>query len=115
MSTMVACCGLDCARCPSLLATKSDDDAARARTAAFLAEKYGLILEPRDINCDGCLAVGGRLLAYCRGCEVRRCCRAKGLDGCLSCGESPCEALERFHAFSPDAKASFDALRARSS
>jgi hypothetical protein len=112
MSTMLACCGLDCFRCPSFLATKSNDDDARERTAVYLAEKFGLVLKPEDIDCDGCLA-GGNLLDYCRTCEIRHCCRAKGLDSCLSCGESPCELLERFHEFSPDAKAAFCALRVR--
>lgn len=111
MSRMIAYCGLVCSSCPSFLATQNDDDAARAKTAAFLAEKFGLNLKPEDINCDGCLTVEGRLLDFCQTCGIKQCCSKRGLENCVLCGEQQCEKLISFHEFSPDAKACFNALK----
>lgn len=111
MSRMIAYCGLVCSVCPSFLATKNNDDAAREKTAVFLASKFGLNLKPEDINCDGCLSEGGRLLDFCRTCGIKRCCSQKGLENCAVCDEQPCAELVKFHQFSPDAKASFEELK----
>ncbi|AFM24060.1 DUF3795 domain-containing protein [Desulfomonile tiedjei] len=111
MSGMIACCGLVCSSCPSFLATQNDDDVARAKTAALYAEKFGLNFKPEEINCDGCLTTGGRQISYCRVCKIRECCIEKGLTNCASCAGAPCEDLLAFHKFSPEAKASFDALK----
>ncbi|WP_347489805.1 DUF3795 domain-containing protein [Desulfoscipio sp. XC116] len=111
MSKMIAYCGLICSNCPSFLATKNNDNAAREKTSALLAEKFGLDVKPEDINCDGCLTVGERLLDFCRTCGIRQCCSERGLENCALCDEQPCEKLISFHKFSPDAKACFDALK----
>ncbi len=114
MSRMIAYCGLVCSECPTFLATLTDDDVARARTAAIYAENFGFDLRAEEIDCDGCRSEGGTLMAYCRACVIRECCRTKGLDNCTVCPDQPCENLAEFHAFSPGAKASFDALRGQS-
>jgi len=111
MPRMIAYCGLVCPECPTYLATRADDDAARARTAAMYAEKFGFDLRPEEIDCDGCRSDGGTLMAYCRACVIRECCHAKGFENCALCPDQPCESLAEFHAFSPGGKASFDALR----
>ncbi len=107
---MIAYCGLVCSNCPTFIATQNDDDAAREQTAALYAQKFGLNLPKEEINCDGCLSVGGRHIGYCRVCEIRKCCRDRGLENCACCA-APCEKLLRFHEFSPDARASFEALK----
>lgn len=111
MTQMIAYCGLVCSNCPTFLATKNDDDAARQKTAALYSEKFGFDLKPEDINCDGCLSQGGKLIGYCQVCEIRKCCRQKGLDHCALCEEQGCEKMAKFHEFSPDAKAAFEALK----
>ena len=110
MAEMIAYCGLVCTRCPTYLATQSDDDAAREKTATMLAEKYGLQLPPEAINCDGCLSSGSRRMGYCDTCAVRKCAAARGVEHCAVCEDQPCDALNAFHAFSPEAKAAFEAL-----
>ncbi|MFH1114114.1 MAG: DUF3795 domain-containing protein [Pseudomonadota bacterium] len=107
---LIAYCGLVCSECPTFLATKNDDDAARKQTAAMYAEKFGLDFEPADINCDGCKSETGKMISFCQVCEIRKCCRLKNLVNCASCWEQPCEILTTFHEFSPDAKARFEAL-----
>jgi hypothetical protein len=111
MSKMTAYCGLVCTDCPTFIATQNDDDVARAKTAAFYHKTYGFDLKPEDINCDGCLADGDKLIGYCQTCKIRKCCSEKGLANCAHCEEQPCEDLKEFHAFSRHAKASFEALR----
>jgi len=108
---MIACCGLVCSACPTHIATQNDDDVARANTAALYAEKFGLNLKPEEINCDGCLTVGGKQIGYCQVCNIRQCCTEKGLANCAHCPDQSCEKLASFHQFSPDAKASFESLK----
>lgn len=110
MSQIIAYCGLVCSSCPVFLATKNDDDAARKETADFFSKKFGLDFKPEDVNCDGCLCEGGRLIAHCSICEIRKCCREKGHKNCAVCKEQPCGHLSKFHELSSDAKASFEAL-----
>lgn len=110
MSKMIAFCGLDCSVCPTYLATKADDDEARKKTAAFYTEKFGFDMTPEEINCRGCHSESGVLISYCRTCEIRKCGREKGIGNCRACKAQPCDKLVKFHAFSPDAKAAFQAL-----
>jgi len=113
MSKMIAYCGLVCSNCPTFIATQNDDDAAREKTAALYAQKFGMNLQKEDINCDGCLSVGERKIGYCQVCEIRQCCLGRGLEHCVICPEQPCEKILRFHEFSPEAKASFEALKGK--
>lgn len=110
MPKIIACCGLVCSSCPVFIATQNDDDNAREKTAVFFSKKYGFDFKPEDINCDGCLSEGGRLIAHCSICEIRKCCREKGIENCVICKNQPCGILVRFHELSADAKASFEAL-----
>lgn len=110
---MIAYCGLVCTKCPTYQATQADDDEARRKTADLYAKKFGLKLNPEDINCDGCLSVGGKLIGYCQSCEIRNCAKQKAVANCAQCDERPCEKLVQFHQFSPEAKAAFEALANR--
>ena len=111
MSKMIAYCGLVFSECPTFLATQNDDDVARQKTADLYAEKFGINLKPEDINCDGCKSEGGKLIGYCQSCDIRQCCREKGLENCAHCNDQSFEKLTQFHEFSTDAKASFEALK----
>ena len=110
MPEMIAYCGLVCTNCPTYLATQANDNEARQRTAELYEKKFGLKFKPEDINCDGCLSVGGKLIGYCHSCEIRKCAINKDITHCAKCDEQPCENLKKFHEFSSDAKAAFDAF-----
>jgi len=110
MSEMIAYCGLVCTSCPQYIATQNDDDIARGKIAKQLAEKFGLHFKPEEINCDGCLSTGDRLIGFCNTCEVRKCGITKSVENCSACDDQPCDKLNKFHEFSPDAKVSFEAL-----
>jgi len=111
MSRMIGYCGLVCTDCPAFLATKDNDDVARAKTAALYAEEYGFDLKPEEINCDGCKSTTGRLLAYCSSCPIKQCCSKKSLDNCATCKDQPCNNLVKLHEFSSKAQASFELLQ----
>lgn len=111
MFKMVGYCGLVCSTCPTFLATKNDDDLARRRTVVLYAEKFGFDLKPEDINWEGCRSAGDKLIGFCRACDIRRCCRGRGLNNCALCDEQPCENLLQFHRFSKDAKDAFEGLK----
>ena len=110
MKEMIAYCGLVCTSCPQFIATQNDDDVAREKAAKQIAEKFGIYFKPEEINCDGCLSSGGRLIGFCNTCEVRKCGITQSVENCSACDEQPCDKLIKFHEFSPDAKTSFDAL-----
>jgi hypothetical protein len=110
MEEMIAYCGLECTKCPTFLATQNNDDAARAKTAVFYSEKFGFNLKPEEINCDGCLSDGGKLISYCQTCKIRECCRGRGLENCTVCEDQPCDKLAELHKFSPDARDQFNSL-----
>ena len=110
MQKMVAYCGLVCTSCPTFIATQKNDDALREKTAKFLVKQYGLHLKPEDINCDGCLSSGERLIGYCATCDIRKCAMDRPVAHCAVCDDQPCDKLDKFHAFSPEAKAAFEAF-----
>jgi len=110
MKQMIAFCGLICSDCPAFLATINDDNAAREKTAELFSKRYNINLRTEDVNCDGCLKEGGRLLAYCSSCEIRKCSSEKGLGNCAGCKEQQCGRLKKVHDYSPDAKNLYEKL-----
>jgi hypothetical protein len=107
---MIAYCGLDCGSCPTYLATLADDDQKRRETAAFYRKEFKFDVPEKDINCDGCPSDSGTLFSFCTDCNVRRCCREKGLEHCGLCPDAPCEHLRKMFEFSSDIEKAFSTL-----
>lgn len=108
---MLACCGLDCASCPALVATATDDESLRAATAAEWSAAFGVALRPSDIVCEGCMTDGLKF-SHCLECEVRLCGLGRGLPTCAPCPEyDGCPTIAAFHGMVPQAKEALDALR----
>ncbi len=110
MAKMVAYCGLVCSDCQTFLDTQSDYNEGRKMAEDLYSKKFGIKLNTKDINCDGCLSNSGRLTGYCKNCEIRKCCVEKGLENCTVCKKQPCEKLKKLHDFSPEAKICFESL-----
>lgn len=108
---MLACCGLDCEKCDAFLATKLDDDAKRAATAAAWSAMFKAEIPAAAINCTGCTGTGVKFHHCEHGCEIRRCALGKNLPNCAPCAEYPCDRLTPIFGFDPDAKARLDAAR----
>ena len=117
----LAYCGLNCERCPVLIATVRNDDQLRQKTAEEWSRLYAEILEsfgmsglkPEDMRCSGCRSEGSIFIG-CAGCPIRRCCREKGLITCANCDEyESCDRLKAFYCFvaHQQAKENLDRIR----
>ena len=88
MKQLIACCGIDCENCDARIATITNDDDLREKTA----QKWSVMnnapeITAATINCMGC-RVGGVKFAYCRDyCEIRKCVYKKGVNTCGDCKE----------------------------
>jgi hypothetical protein len=65
---------------------------------------------PEDINCDGCLAVGGELFKYCGECNIRECGTARKVENCGACSDYGCEKIKFHTDRSPESKAILDEI-----
>ena len=87
LNRFIACCGLNCETCDARIATVTDDDALRQRTAALWSALNGVPITPEMIRCDGC-RLNGAKTPFCDAlCPIRRCVREKALDTCADCSQ----------------------------
>ncbi len=111
MEKMISYCGLVCTECPAFIATQENDNAKRQKVADMWSKQYKMAVKTEDINCDGCLSAGGKLLNYCSICEIRACGQNHGVQNCAYCSDYGCEKLTRFFAVAPHAKESLEKIR----
>ena len=83
----IGCCGLDCETCDARIATITNDNALREKTAALWTKLNGVTITPDMINCTGCRIEGAKTLFCDKLCPVHNCVREKGLDTCAGCTE----------------------------
>jgi hypothetical protein len=113
MTTLIAACGLDCAKCDAYIATQANDQAALEQ----IAEKWRVEYNAPDISaanilCDGCMT-GGRTIGHCSECKIRLCAQERGFENCAACPDYACEELTAFFKMVPQAKITLDSLRTR--
>ena len=109
---MTAYCGLNCAECPTYLATQKDDDKMREKVAKQWSRQFKIEFKPSDMNCDGCKAENGRLFGFCNACEVRQCSRESGVETCAHCEDYDCAKIQGLINLEPSIKTSLDKIRA---
>jgi anthranilate/para-aminobenzoate synthase component II len=102
-------CGVDCAECKVLIATKKNDDTLRQEYADYLLAAYGVQVPAENINCSGCVrgtVEGTALFGHCLGCAVRQCAGGRGVRTCADCAEYACGKLtEKWGEFPAGLKA----------
>ena len=83
MKQLIACCGLDCENCDARIATVTNDDALREKTAKAWGQ-----------------------FAFCSEyCEIRKCVHAKGFNTCGDCKElDNCPIVGAVFQHAPGAK-----------
>lgn len=108
---MIAYCGLDCSACPGYIATKNDDNQARAKIAVEWSKAYNADIKPEYVNCNGCTKMEGRHIGYCAECGVHQCASARDVENCAHCENYPCETLETFLKTAPRARANLEEIR----
>lgn len=108
---VVGACGIVCSTCPAYIATQTNDDSLRAKTAQEWSEMFKADIKAENINCDGCPSNGPRLFAHCLECGIRKCAREKKLANCAACPEYACSQLQEFFAMVPQARETLEELR----
>ena len=99
---LIACCGLDCETCDARIATITNNDALREKTAALWTKLNAVAITPDMIHCTGCRVEGAKTPFCDKLCPVHNCVREKGLDTCADCGQMDgCQTLGRIAANSP--------------
>lgn len=111
MEKMIAFCGINCAECPTFIATREDNDEKRKKVAEEWSKAYQASLQPGDINCDGCQTGNGRLFSHCNVCDIRKCGMEKAVSTCAGCDEYACNKLSKIFSLAPQAKAMLDRIR----
>jgi hypothetical protein len=113
MSKTIAVCGIDCATCPTFIATRTNDGKLRAETAKQWSAAYKAEIKPEDLNCVGCAVEEGPHFNYCAEmCEIRKCGRGRKVANCAGCPDYACDKLAAIFKMAPEAEATLDGLRA---
>ena len=104
MEKIIACCGLNCVACDARIATVTNDNALRAKTAELWKVQYNVPdILPEMINCTGCMEAGAKI-GHCAECEIRNCVISKNFKTCAECEKlETCAILKNVHQFVPDA------------
>lgn len=112
MNELIACCGLDCEQCDARIATLTNDNALREKTAALWTKLNGVTITPEMICCTGCRTRGAKT-PFCDSlCPIHNCVREKGLDTCADCARmDDCQTLGRITANNPPARENLKQLR----
>ena len=114
MHPFIGCCGLDCEKCDARIATITNDEALRQKTAALWTKLNGVTITPEMIHCTGCRVEGAKT-PFCDSlCPIHNCVREKVLDTCVDCAQmDACLTLGRIAANNPSALAALKRLRQR--
>ena len=112
MEKMIACCGLNCEKCDARIATITNDDALREKTAALWTKLNSVTITPEMMNCTGC-RVERVKMPFCDSiCPIRGCVRERGLETCADCARmDSCQTLGRITANNPSALENLKQLR----
>lgn len=104
MEKLIACCGLNCASCDARIATISNDNELRSKTAEKWKSMYDAAgLSPEMINCTGCREAGVKF-QHCAQCQIRNCADSKGFKTCAECEQlENCETIGNLHKYVPEA------------
>jgi len=102
-------CGLDCNKCSAYIATVTNDDKLRQKTADEWNKRYNatgrLPILKEDVNCLGCLSLVNPIYKHCKECGVRICGLEKGIQNCGECIEyNTCPKISSLHKQIPEAK-----------
>ena len=74
---LIGCCGLDCETCDARIATVTNDNALREKTAALWTKLNGVTITAEMINCTGCRAEGAKTPFCDKLCPVHNCVRER--------------------------------------
>ena len=109
---LIGCCGLDCEKCNARIATLTNDNALREKTAVLWTKLNGVTITADMINCTGCRMEGAKTLFCEKLCSIHNCVRKKGMDTCADCEQMDgCQTLGSIAANSPFVLENLNRLR----
>ncbi len=112
MNLAIASCGLDCTKCNAYIASMTNDDALRIKTAEIWTKEFNFPFKAEEIDCHGCHATDGVQIGHCSQCGIRACAYGKGYKTCAECAEfSGCAKLEEFVSKVPGTRENLVSLR----
>lgn len=88
---IIGCCGHECFRCVTYIATIRNDDTLRERSKRFYKEEFGLDIPISEFNCLGCRSK--KVFKLCGDCPFVKCAQSRSISSCLECAKYPCELL----------------------
>jgi len=104
MNPMIGCCGLNCETCDARIATMTNDDALREKTAALWSKLNGVPITEDMLSCTGCRIDGAKTPFCDQLCAIRSCAREKAMATCADCPQMDvCGTLHRVTDGSPAA------------
>ncbi|MFP4015085.1 MAG: DUF3795 domain-containing protein [Chitinispirillaceae bacterium] len=100
-SNISAYCGLDCSKCPVLIADSKNDLNAKRKIAEEWSVQYkeyiGKELFSNDIMCNGCRSDAQRKFIGCLNCSIRKCAAQKQIQYCSQCPDfRNCDMIQGF-------------------
>jgi hypothetical protein len=109
--SLIAPCGLDCAKCDGYIATQSGDIKKVEAVAASWSKMYNADVKAEHVWCDGCL-VDGRKSYHCSTlCEIKKCVGKNKFTTCIECQDFACKLLDPIIKHVPEAKTNLEGLR----
>ena len=85
INQLIGCCGLDCEKCDARIATLTNDNTLREKTAALWTKLNGVTITADMINCTGCRMEGAKTPFCEKLCSIHNCVRERGFDTCAAC------------------------------
>ena len=109
---LIGCCGLDCEKCDARIATLTNDNALREKTAVLWTKLNGVTITLEMINCTGCRMEGAKTPFCEKLCSIHNCVRKKGFDTCADCKQMDgCSILGSIAVNSPFVLENLNRLR----
>ena len=94
MNQLICCCGHDCSRCLTYLATINNDENLRKQSQSFYKTEFAIDIPLKDIHC-----LGGRsedVFCLCKECPFIKCCKEHEIEMCSECCDYPCEKIKDY-------------------
>lgn len=105
MKQLIACCGLDCESCDARIATITNNNELREKTAQKWSALNNAPIMAEMINCMGCRVDGAKTIFCSDMCEIRKCVAEKGFNTCGDCEEiDNCRIVGAIFQNAPGAK-----------
>ena len=91
---ILCCCGHDCARCLTYLATINNDEELRQKSQSFYKTEFGIDIAREDIHCLG--GCSEDVFYLCKECPFIKCCNEHSVEMCFECSNYPCKKIKAY-------------------